>query len=146
MSEEFMSQTGSERSARFIPLEIAKQLPESAQSMLADEYLTDRPEASCRVFRAYRGIPAHFHRECDEYLYVLSGRGTFWMGDSSDEAEFAPGHLLFFERNVVHSLPKLIEEPVIFLSIDCPRRAPDDITFIDPDDGDAGDFMARNAD
>lgn len=132
------------RSARFIPTEIAKRLPEYSDTMLADEYLTDRPEASCRVFRAYRGVKPHFHRQCDEYLYVLSGRGTFWMGDPSDEAEFAPGHLLFFERNVVHALPVLLEEPVIFLALDSPRRSPEDITFVDPEDGDAGTFMARN--
>jgi mannose-6-phosphate isomerase-like protein (cupin superfamily) len=132
--------------ARFIPAEIAARLPETAKSMLADEYLVDREGASCRVFRAYRGVPAHFHRECDEYLFVLSGRGTFWMGDSSTEAEFEPGHLIFFERNVIHSLPKLLEEPVVFLSIDAPRRSPKDITFVDEKDGDASDFMARNAD
>ncbi|WP_456268739.1 cupin domain-containing protein [Kushneria sp. AK178] len=139
-----MSQTDAKSSARFIPLEVAQKLPENAQSMLADEYLTDRKEASCRVFRAYKGVPAHFHRQCDEYLYVISGRGTFWMGDPSDEQEFEPGHLLFFERNVVHSLPQLLEEPVMFLSIDCPRRDPEDVTFVDSNDGDAGDFMARN--
>lgn len=132
------------RSARFIPAEIAKLLPESSDTMLADEYLTDRPEASCRVFRAYRGVKPHFHRQCDEYLYVLSGRGTFWMEDPQNEEEFAPGHLLFFERNVVHALPTLLEEPVVFLSLDSPRRSPDDITFIDPEDGSAEDFMARN--
>lgn len=132
------------RSARFIPTEIASHLPEYSDTMLADEYLTDRPEASCRVFRAYHGVKPHYHQQCDEYLYVLSGRGTFWMEDPSDEAEFAPGHLLFFERNVVHALPKLLEEPVIFLSLDSPRRSPDDIIFVDPDDGDAETFMARN--
>ena len=132
------------RSARFIPAEIAKRLPEYSDTMLADEYLTDRPEASCRVFRAYHGVKPHFHRQCDEYLYVLSGRGTFWMGDPSDEAEFAPGHLLFFERNVVHALPELLEEPVIFLTMDSPRRSPEDIIFVDPEDGDAASFMARN--
>jgi mannose-6-phosphate isomerase-like protein (cupin superfamily) len=130
--------------ARFIPAEIAAKLPETAKTMLADEYLVDREGASCRVFRAYRGVPAHFHRECDEYLYVLSGRGTFWMGDQSSEAEFGPGHLLFFERNVIHSLPTLLEEPVMFLSIDAPRRSPTDVTFINAKDGGATDFMERN--
>lgn len=58
--------------------------------------------------------------------------GTLWMEDPRDEAEFAPGHVLFFERNVVHALPTLLEEPVIFLSLASPRRAPEDITFVDP--------------
>ncbi|MFC7776206.1 mannose-6-phosphate isomerase-like protein (cupin superfamily) [Pantoea sp. AG1095] len=139
-----MGTKSQKKSERFIPAEIAKKLPETSESMLADEYLTDRPEASCRVFRAYKGVPPHFHQQCDEYLYVVSGRGTFWMEDESTEAEFAPGHLLFFERNVVHALPTLIEEPVVFLSIDSPRREPDDIIFVNPEDGSASDFMLRN--
>jgi mannose-6-phosphate isomerase-like protein (cupin superfamily) len=139
-----MSEQAGPKFARFIPLEIAASLPLTAKSMLADEYLVDRESASCRVFRIYRGVPAHFHDLCDEYLYVLSGRGTFWMGDPSSEAEFEPGQLLFFERKIVHAVPTLMEEPVIFLSIDAPRREPTDITFVDWKDGSASDFMARN--
>ncbi len=139
-----MADITAQKSARFRPAEIAKKLPESATTMLADTYLTDRPDASSRVFRAYRGVPPHFHRECDEYLYVLSGRGTFWMEDASTEAEFGPGDMLFFERNVVHALPVLLEEPVIFLTLDTPRRSPGDVVFIDPDAGSAGTFMDRN--
>jgi len=139
-----MTNITEQKSARFKPAEIAKNLPESANTMLADIYLTDRPDASSRVFRAYRGVPPHFHRECDEYLYVLSGRGTFWMEDASTEAEFGPGDMLFFERNVVHALPVLLEEPVIFLTLDTPRRSPGDVVFIDPDAGSAGTFMDRN--
>ncbi|WP_033748341.1 cupin domain-containing protein [Pantoea sp. NGS-ED-1003] len=139
-----MADITAQKSARFRPAEIAKNLPESATTMLADIYLTDRPDASSRVFRAYRGVPPHLHRECDEYLYVLSGRGTFWMEDASTEAEFGPGDMLFFERNVVHALPVLLEEPVIFLTLDTPRRSPGDVVFIDPDAGSAGTFMDRN--
>ncbi|GJD61893.1 cupin domain-containing protein [Methylobacterium frigidaeris] len=124
---------------------IAAALPDSATTMLVDTYLTDRPAASARVFRVYRPTPAHYHAGCDEYLYVLSGRGTFWIGDASDEAEFGPGQLLFFERGVVHALPRLIEEPVVFLSVDTPRRAPTDVIFVDPATGTAESFMARNA-
>ncbi|EPR9024278.1 cupin domain-containing protein [Cronobacter dublinensis] len=139
-----MADITAQKSARFRPAEIAKNLPESATTMLADIYLTDRPDASSRVFRAYRGVPPHFHRECDEYLYVLSGRGTFWMEDASTEAEFGPGDMLFFERNVVHALPVLLEEPVIFLTLDTPRRSPGDVVFIDPDAGSTSTFMDRN--
>ena len=59
--------------------------------MLLDTYLTDEIAASSRVFRVYRETPAHYHEGSDEYLYVLSGKGTFWMGDPSNGAEFAPG-------------------------------------------------------
>ncbi len=130
---------------RFDVRAIADALPASAATMLVDTYLTDRPAASARVFRVYRPTPAHYHEGCDEYLYVLSGRGTFWIGDASDEAEFGPGQLLFFERGVIHALPRLIEEPVVFLSVDTPRRAPTDVIFVDAAAGSAQTFMARNA-
>jgi mannose-6-phosphate isomerase-like protein (cupin superfamily) len=137
-----------ERKCRsFNPLAIAALLPKNVAAMIADEYLVDRADASCRVFRVYRGVPAHFHRECDEYLYVLSGRGTFWMDSQANEAEFAPGDLLFFQRGIVHSLPTLIEEPVLFLSIDAPRRRPTDVNFVESGNEaqTPADFMDRNA-
>ncbi|TNC10274.1 cupin domain-containing protein [Methylobacterium terricola] len=133
------------QSGRFDIGAIAAALPAHATTMLVDTYLTDRPAASARVFRVYRPTPAHYHAGCDEYLCVLSGRGTFWIGDASDEATFGPGQLLFFERGIVHALPTLTEEPVVFLSVDTPRRAPTDVIFVDPATGSAESFMARNA-
>jgi mannose-6-phosphate isomerase-like protein (cupin superfamily) len=74
------------------------------------------------VFRVYRPTPPHYHATRDEYLYVFSGRGTFRMEDPTTEAEFKPGQLLFFARNTVHAMPNLFEHPVVFLSVDTPRR------------------------
>ncbi|ACA16290.1 Cupin 2 conserved barrel domain protein [Methylobacterium sp. 4-46] len=130
---------------RFDIIAEALALPATAETMLADTYLTDREAASARVFRVYRPTPPHFHRECDEYLYVVSGRGTFWIGDPAAEAEFGPGHLLVFERGTVHALPRILAEPVVFLSIDTPRRAPTDVVFVDAAQGSPETFMARNA-
>ena len=124
---------------------VAAKFPATATTLLVDEYLTNREQASARVFRVYRPTPAHYHATCDEYLYVFSGRGTFWMTDPATEAEFAPGQLLFFERNTVHAMPKLLEHPVVFLSVDTPRREPTDIIFVNPEDGSPQSFMARNA-
>ena len=89
--------------------------------------------------------PPHHHATCDEYLYVLSGRGTFWMGEESTKAAFGPGELLFFERGTVHALPEILEEQLVFLSVDTPRREPTDIVFVSPEDGNAATFMAKNA-
>jgi mannose-6-phosphate isomerase-like protein (cupin superfamily) len=133
------------RNGRFDIAAIAASLPAAAETLLADHYLTDRPEASARVFRVYRPVPAHYHETCHEYLYVFSGRGTFWMSDPANEAEFASGQLLFFERKTVHALPKLFEHPVVFLSVDTPRRDPLDVIFVNPEDGTPQTFMARNA-
>ena len=68
------------------------------------------------------------------------------MTNTSEQksARFKPADMLFFERNVVHALPVLLEEPVIFLTLDTPRRSPGDVVFIDPDAGSAGTFMDRN--
>lgn len=134
-----------EKTGRFDVAAIAKSLPESAKTLLVDTYLTDRPAASCRIFRVYKPTPAHYHATCDEYLYVLSGRGTFWMKSASDEAAFGPGQLLFFEKGTVHAIPTILEEPLTFLSIDTPRRDPADIIFVDPSEGTPANFMARNA-
>lgn len=72
---------------------------------------------------------------------MLCGRGTFWMGDARGRAEFGPGDLLFFERGVVHALPDLLEEPVVFFSVDTPRRDPKDVTFVNPGDGTPEGFV-----
>lgn len=141
-----MTEKHPQASARFDVKAIAAALPETATTLLVDHYLTDREAASARVFRVYRPTPPHYHASCDEYLFVLSGRGIFWMEDASTEAAFGPGELLFFQRGTVHALPTLAEEPVVFLSVDTPRRDPRDIIFIDPKDGSPETFMARNAD
>lgn len=132
-------------SAKFNLAEIAEKFPETAETLLVDKYLTNREAASARVFRVYKGTPPHYHEGSDEYLYVLSGRGTFWMEDPATEAEFGPGELLFFQKGTVHALPTIIEGPVVFFSVDTPRRAPTDIVFVDPASGSAATFLARNA-
>ena len=111
-----------------------------------DTYLTD--EAGCeraRVFRVYRETLPHYHAGCDEYLYVFSRSGTFWMGNASNGGEFTPGDLLFFKRSIVPALPKILEEPVIFLSFDTPRRDPKDIIFVNHQDGTPESFIREKA-
>jgi mannose-6-phosphate isomerase-like protein (cupin superfamily) len=131
-------------SGRFDIAEVAASLPPEAVTLLVDHYLTDRPEASARVFRVYRGTPPHYHATCDEYLYVFSGRGTFWMGDASTLAEFGPGQLLFFQKGTIHALPDILVEPLVFISIDTPRRDPRDIIFVNPADGTPETFIRAN--
>lgn len=126
---------------RFNLNEIAGSFPETSETLLLDTYLTNEDAASSRVFRVYRGTPPHYHENSDEYLYVLSGRGTFWMQDPANESEFAPGDLLFFKRRTVHSLPEILEGPVVFLSVDTPRRDPKDIVFVNPEDGTPDSFI-----
>jgi mannose-6-phosphate isomerase-like protein (cupin superfamily) len=126
---------------RFRLDEVAASFPETAETLLLDTYLTNEEAASARVFRVYRATPPHYHVGSDEYLYVLSGKGTFWMGDSSNGAEFSAGDLLFFKRRIVHALPSILETPVVFLAIDTPRRDPKDIIFVNPDDSTPESFV-----
>ena len=63
------------------------------------------------------------------------------MEDESTSAEFGPGELLFFKRGTVHAQPKILEDPVFFLSIDTPRRHPKDIVFVNPEDGTPESFI-----
>ncbi|WP_328603985.1 cupin domain-containing protein [Amycolatopsis sp. NBC_00345] len=117
-------------------------LPETAETMLVDKYFVDKPSASARIFRIYRELPLHYHTECDEHLYVVSGRGTFHL--DGEEYEARPGLFLSFAKTKVHGFPSITEHPLVVLSVDVPRRRPDDIVFVDPRQGDAASFMARN--
>ena len=119
---------------------LAGRFPDSADTMLLDIRLTDEASASSRLFRVYRPAPAHFHRTCDEYLQVISGRGKFVV-DGGQPIELGPGQLLFFRRNVVHSIPEIVEGPLVVFSVDTPRRDPADVTFVDPQYGTAADFI-----
>ncbi len=119
---------------------LAKKFPATAETMLVDMRLTDEAAASSRLFRIYRPVPAHFHQTCDEYLQVISGRGKFIV-DGADAVELGPGQLLFFRRNVVHSIPEIVEAPLVVFSVDTPRRNPADVHFVNPADGTVATFI-----
>ncbi len=119
---------------------LAGKFPDSAETMLLDMRLTDEAAASSRLFRIYRPVPAHFHKTCDEYLQVISGRGTFVVA-GGEPVELGPGQLLFFQRNVVHSIPEVVEAPLVVFSVDTPRRDPADVYFVNPSDGTATSFI-----
>lgn len=119
-------------------------LPETSSTMVADHRFTEDPAASARVFRVYTPTPPHTHASCDEYLYVLSGRCRMQFADEP-AVEVGPGKLVVFKRDVVHSVPEILEEPLVFLSIDTPRREPRDIRFVTEGTGTPDSFI-RQAD
>jgi mannose-6-phosphate isomerase-like protein (cupin superfamily) len=128
------------RSAVFDIHTIASNFPASAETMLVDTRLTDEAEASSRMFRVYAPLPPHYHATCDEYLLVVTGRAMFFM-DGGAPFEVAPGRLLFFKKNVVHGATAILEGPLVFLSVDTPRRDPRDIVFVNPADGTPETFI-----
>jgi mannose-6-phosphate isomerase-like protein (cupin superfamily) len=129
-----------ESSAVFEIHSIAKAFPATAETMLVDTRLTDEPEASARVFRVYRPVPAHYHATCDEYLFVVSGRAKFFFGDDPP-FELGPGQLVFFKKGTVHGTPEILEEPFVVFSVDTPRRDPSDVIFVNPEDGTPEGFI-----
>ena len=124
--------------------ELAATLPEAAATMLTDLRLTDEASASCRIFRVYRPVPAHFHRSSDEYLYVLSGSAEILIGDNAPHT-LHPGDLVFFRKETPHGLPRILEHPFTVLAIDTPRRPSTDIHFVNPTDGSPETFIKTHA-
>jgi hypothetical protein len=49
--------------------------------------------------------------------------------------------LLFFQKGTIHALPDILEKPVVFLSVDTPRRDPKDVIFVNPADGTPESFI-----
>ncbi len=47
----------------------------------------------------------HLHEQGDELFYVVSGRGTATLGDTTDE--IGPGDVIFVPRNAVHRVENL---------------------------------------
>jgi mannose-6-phosphate isomerase-like protein (cupin superfamily) len=119
---------------------IARNFPAASETMLIDTRLTDESEASSRMFRVYTPLPPHYHATCDEYLLVVSGRARFFMG-GMPPFEIGPGQLLFFKKTVVHGATEILEAPLVFLSVDTPRRDPRDIIFVNPEDGTPDTFI-----
>ncbi len=119
---------------------LATTLPETAETMLRDVRLTDETAASCRIFRIYRPAALHYHTSCDEYLYCLQGRGRIQVED--EIREVGPGELVHFKVRTIHGTPEILEHPYVFLAIDTPRRPPEDVVFVNPQDGNAQTFIA----
>jgi len=119
--------------------DLAATLPPTAETMLTDIRLTDEQAASCRIFRVYRTVPAHYHTSCDEYLYVLSGKAEIAIATDAPK-QVRPGQLIFFRKNTIHAL-RILEEPFTVLAIDTPRRPPEDVHFVNPADATAQSFI-----
>jgi mannose-6-phosphate isomerase-like protein (cupin superfamily) len=120
--------------------ELAATLPEHAETMLTDLRLTDETAASCRIFRVHRPAPAHYHTSCDEYLYVLTGRAEIEI-EGQAPRQIGPGELVFFKKRTIHATPKIFEHPFTVLAIDTPRRPPEDVHFVNPEDGTPETFI-----
>ncbi|RJS94066.1 cupin domain-containing protein [Salinisphaera sp. Q1T1-3] len=125
--------TDNDRFAFHDVADIATRFPDQSDTILVDTYLTDSPEASARVFRIYHPLPAHYHINCDEHLYLYSGEVVFRIGDAAPRT-ITPGQMVTFKRETVHAIEQITAHPAVFVTLDTPRRAPDDVVFVNPAD------------
>ena len=100
--------------------------------------MVDQDPPSCRIVRRYKPLPLHSHDTSDENVYVLSGEALFQLEDR--QQEIRPGMFIQFPRGAVHGILALKREPLVVLTIDTPRRPDEDVTFLDPNVGDARSF------
>lgn len=106
-------------------------LPKESKKVIEDQTIVKRPDAGVRVFRIYDRIPQHYHMESDAYLYILSGKARFKVGDAPAQVA-GPGDLLFWGKGVEHGNPEIIEGPIDILVFDAPSRNPSDVVWMNP--------------
>lgn len=66
----------------------------------------------CQIFPD-KGNPVHYHPNCEEVLYMISGRGQHKLGDQS--IELSPGMAIRIPKNVPHNLVNTGWETIICL-------------------------------
>ncbi|MCY0854803.1 MULTISPECIES: cupin domain-containing protein [unclassified Cupriavidus] len=73
-------------------------------------------------------VPKHTHMGSDEIQYVISGSGTFWLGN--EQRQVHAGDLIVIPKGTVHagSVPTSGEFKV--LAIKLPPQAPGDIQLV----------------
>lgn len=121
---------------------IIDQFPNEADSTIVDVYLTDEPSSSSRLFRVYHPIPRHHHETCEEHLYLLTGKVALSIEDEAPRI-LAAGQLLTFERGTIHAITEILESPVVFFTVDAPRRVPTDVVYVNPDDAKIRPFVTH---
>jgi len=69
-------------------------------------------------------VPKHTHTYSDEIQYVISGSGTFWLGDR--RREIHAGELIIIPKGTIHAGSEPSSGEFKVLSIKLPPQAPDD--------------------
>ena len=105
-------------------------LPKESDKMIIDRRLIDRKDASVRIFQLYKSVPMHYHGQSDTYLYILSGRAKFQIGNEVREVE--KGTLLYWKKGIYHGTPEILEQPLIALAFDAPARNSADAVWLNP--------------
>lgn len=73
-------------------------------------------------------VPKHTHTDANEFQYVISGSGTFWLGDQ--QREIHAGDLIIIPKGTVHTGSVSSSGEFKVLAIKMPPQAPDDIHLV----------------
>ncbi|MGH1417854.1 MAG: cupin domain-containing protein [Hyphomicrobiaceae bacterium] len=110
--------------------DVQKTLPKKHNKTMFENRLVDDPSAGVRVVRIYGPVRPHLHKKSDTHLYVLSGRAIVHLkGDKPREVK--AGDTMFWRRDVIHSIPRILEHPFDMMTFDSPRRSPTDVVATD---------------
>ena len=114
--------------------EVAANLPPGEEGLVTDTRVVERSDAGVRVFRINKLVPMHYHTKSDTYLYVVSGEGTYVLGDGESK-KVKEGDFVYFKKGTPHGVVEISGRPFNVLAIDIPPRDPKDVVFIDEDGG-----------
>ena len=72
-------------------------------------------------------VPKHTHRDSDEIQYVISGSGTFWLGN--EQRQIHAGDLITIPKGTVHAGSEPTSGELV-ISIKLPPQAPGDMQMV----------------
>ena len=73
-------------------------------------------------------VPKHTHMGSDEIQYVISGSGTFWLGD--EQRQVHPGDLIIIPKGTAHAGSEPTSGEFKVLSIKLPPQASGDMQIM----------------
>jgi mannose-6-phosphate isomerase-like protein (cupin superfamily) len=101
--------------------------PEEGE-VLATHAVGAHPDASVHHLLVLEGVKAHYHRDHDETVVVLSGKGRMTIGGAVREV--GPGSVLLMPRSTVHAL-EVTDGPLEAVSVFSPPFDGKDRVFVD---------------
>ncbi|OAJ57749.1 cupin [Paraburkholderia ginsengiterrae] len=73
-------------------------------------------------------VPKHTHQGSDEIQYVISGSGTFWLGN--EQRQIHAGDLIIVPKGTVHAGSMADSGELKLLAIKLPPQAPGDTQMV----------------
>ncbi len=73
-------------------------------------------------------VPKHTHTDANEFQYVISGSGTFWLGDQ--QRDIHAGDLIIIPKGTVHAGSVVSSGELKVLAIKMPPQASGDLHLV----------------